>query len=330
MCIGGSRLGFLAGVSLAAACFAIGGCKTTPPEEETSEEVAQGPHAELIAVFPTDKDVADWAPSGEAVDVYALTADPEQGVKPLADDVGSAADIYGQYGFVKSGTCRYERGQSGEAVTLRLFEMESPSEAFGVFSIQAEGTKFPTLGLAARMTTKTLAFVKGRSFVLIEYDGPGDGTNVLMDFGRWVADQITSRGYRPSIMESFPPGSVQDQRYYLHAFDTLALLNFVPKADPGRLRGALGLGPQTDVAIIGYPTAAPETPNYLFLVRYPTEADAEAAYQRYTAYLDGSEDPAERNVAVAPPVRMYLAGTLNAEENSIRDRLAGLLEGLGG
>ena len=35
-------------------------------------------------------------------------------------------------------------------------------------------------------------------------------------------------------------------------------------------------------------------------------------------------------VAVAPAVRFYVAGTFNAEENSVRDQLAKLLAALGG
>jgi hypothetical protein len=186
------------------------------------------------------------------------------------------------------------------------------------------------VGLAAQMGTRALGFVKGSYYVSLEYAGTGDATPALMEFGRWVADQITSPGYRPALLETFPLGSVQGDRYYLHQFETLAGLPFVPKGDPTTMARMLDLGSETDMAIVGYPTTREGVLNHLFVIRYPTSVDASAAYTAYTGYLDNSTNPAEQNVAVAPPVGAYLAGTFNAEENSINDRLAKLLDSLGG
>ena len=77
------------------------------------------------------------------------------------------------------------------------------------------------------------------------------------------------------------------------------------------------------------PTTQTGVMNHLFVIRYPPAEDATVAYKEYEAYLARSTDPAEQNVTVAPPVQSYLAGTFSAEENSIRDRLAQLLAGLG-
>jgi len=92
----------------------------------------------------------------------------------------------------------------------------------------------------------------------------------------------------------------------------------------------LALGPLTDVAILGYPTDKAGELNYLFLVKYQTAEEARAAYTAYDGYLANSTVPAEHNVAVAPPVGSYVAGTFNAEENSVKDQLAKLLASLGG
>lgn len=330
MFISGRRVWQVLAVGCLAALLAAG-CKTTPPEEEAPpEEIEpQGPHAALLMLFPGAQDVADWKPVGE-VEIFGPTANPAEGVKAIASDTGEGAALCGEYGYVKSGRRAYQRGAAGEAVTLRVFEMESPSEAFGLFSVGSRGTQFPLVGLAARMNDRTLGFVKGPYFVWIEYEGPVGATSALMDLARVVAGGIASDGYRPSILESFPRGSVQGERYYLHTFDTLARLEFVPKGDPGTLARVLALGPETDVAVMGYPTARAEALNHVFVIRYPSAEDATAAYNGYKRYLDTSADPAEQNATVAPPVNSYVAGTFNAEENSIRDRLADLLEGLSG
>ncbi|MFO8013019.1 MAG: DUF6599 family protein [Phycisphaerae bacterium] len=313
--------------------LALAGCKTTPPEEEEGEEGAPpapaGAHADLIKLLPGAADVTNWKPEGP-VQIYGPTADPQAGVEPLEADLGDAALQYRAYEYEASAKRTYVRGQAGETMTLRVFQMKTPSEAFGIFSVEAEGDQFPLVGLAARMGMRSLGFVKGSYFVSLTYSGASGASAALMEFGRWVADQITSPGYRPALLETFPLGSVQGERYYLHTFETLASLDFVPKGDPTTMARMLDLGSETDVAIMGYPTTREGVLNHLFVIRYPTSVDASAAYTAYKGYLEGSTNPAEQNVAVAPPVGAYLAGTFNAEENSINDRLAALLDSLGG
>jgi len=318
---------------VAAGVLALGGCKTTPPGEEEGEGGAPptpaGPHADLVKLLPGAADVTNWTPKGE-VQVYGPAADAGAGIEPLEADLGQAASAYRAYEYVASAKRAYVRGQAGETMTLRVVHMKTPSEAFGIFSVRADGDQFPLVGLAARMGPRSLGFVKGSYFVSLDYSGTGGASAALMEFGRWVADQVSSPGYRPALLETFPLGSVQGERYYLHAFETLASLRFVPKGDPTTMARMLDLSSETDVAIMGYPTTREGVMNYLFVIRYPTSVDASAAYTAYRGYLENSTSPAEQNVAAAPPVGAYLAGTFNAEENSINDRLAALLDSLGG
>ncbi|KPK43219.1 MAG: hypothetical protein AMK72_13625 [Planctomycetes bacterium SM23_25] len=314
--------------------LAVAGCKTTPPEEEKKGEAAPQPgtigaHASLLKLLPSDADIGDWKTDG-AARVFGPAAVAAEGMEAIEADLGQAAAAYRAYGYVRSAVRHYIRGAEGERVTVRLFEMKTPSEAFGIFSVRSSGGTFPLVGLAARMGSKVLGFVKGAYFASIEYAGVSDATPVLMDFGRWMADQITSPGYRPAVLETFPLGSAQGERYYLHRFETLAGLAFVPKGDPTTMARMLDLSDETDVAIMGYPTETAGVLNYLFVIRYPSAVDAGAAYTAYDGYLSNSTSAAEQNVAVAPPVGSYVAGTFNAEENSVRDQLAKLLTGLGG
>jgi hypothetical protein len=318
-------------LALAAALVAAG-CKTTPPEDAGAKSKPEptGPHASLLKLFPSDQDIGDWKAAGAAA-VFGPEARTSDGVQPLEADIGPAAATIRAYDYVKSAARKYARGAGAETVTVRLFEMKNPSEAFGVFSVATDGAQFPMIGLAARMGNTVLGFVQGPYFALVEYQGTSEATaSILLEFGRWIAEHITSPGYRPSLLEMFPLASIQGERYYLHQFSTLAMLPFVPKGDAATMSRMLALGPKTDVAVMGYPTETPGAVNYLFLIHYPTEADAQAAYAAYTGYLDSSTNPAEHDVAVAPPVGAYLAGTFNAEENSLRDQLAKLLAGLKG
>ncbi len=334
MAIRRRRFGQVLAVALAAMMVAAAGCKTTPPEEGEKggaepKPAATGPHAALLKLLPNDADVGDWKTDGEAK-VFGPAADAATGVGAIESDLGQAAAAYRAYGYVRSVVRHYIRGSGGDRVTVRVFEMKTPSEAFGVFSVSSSGGTFPLVGLAARMSKKALGFVKGPYFASIEYAGISDATPVLMDFGRWAADQITSSSYRPSVLETFPLGSAQGERYYLHRFETLAVLPFLPKGEPETMARMLDLSDETDVAIMGYPTETMGVLNYLFVIRYASAVDASAAYTAYEGYLASSTSAAEQNVAVAPPVGSYVAGTFNAEENSVKDQLARLLAGLGG
>jgi hypothetical protein len=319
-------------VVLALAALAVAGCKSTPDEVAgKAKSEPTGPHASLLKLFPSSGDMADWKPAGDAK-VYGPAATSTDGVEPLAVDLGAGADVFAGYGYVKSATRKYVRGQGGDMVAVRIFEMKGPQDAFGVFSVSTSGTPTADLGLAARMKGATLAFVKSSYLVTIEYTGSGAAAQVLTEFGRNIAALIPASGYRPAILESFPIGSQPGEQYYLHTFKTLAALPFFPQGDAAALERALALSMDTEVAVVGYPTSKPGVLNYLFVIHYPTEADATVAQTAYDSYLQAATSQAEKNIALAPAVRAYVAGTLNAEENSVpgNDQLGKLLGSLGG
>ncbi|MCX5655525.1 MAG: hypothetical protein NTY65_12860 [Planctomycetota bacterium] len=329
-----SRLRFWQWLALVFVAVAVGvaGCSTTPSEEGKPKQKVEptGPHAAVLKLFPSVGDVSDWKAAQGDIKVFGPVANPAEKVELVDTDVPALATTLKGYGYVKSATRKYTRGQN-ETVTLRIFEMNGPQDAYGVFSVSSSGTTFPNIGLAARMSTTALALVKGSYLVTAEYSGSMDPTPVLMDFGRWVADQIATTGYRPALLDNFPLNSLEGERYYLHTFPILASLGFVPKGDPAAMARAFSLMPDTDVAIVGYKTAKAGAPNYLFLIKYQTEADAQVAYKMYyESYLAQSKNPAEGNIAVAPPTGRFLAGTFNAEENSVDDQLGKLCAALGG
>lgn len=302
----------------------MGGCGTTPPEETPAppEEAKPGPHDALLKLFPKSGAVAGWRAEGP-VKVYGPSFNAADAVEPIQADLPTEYARFLGYGYRKSGTSRLV-SEMGDTVTVRIFTMDSPSEAFGIFSVHAKGVPSTTPGLVARMGPTALGFVKGDCYVWLEYAGSAPGEAVLRELGTGVAGQITSTGYLPSILASFPRGAVQGEQYYLHAFDTWSSLPLVPAGDPGTVRRMLALGPGTDVTIVGYPTDMLGELNYLFAIRYGSRAEAEAAATAYSEYLDASQDPAEQNTAVAAKGQ-HVVGTFNAEENSVHDRLRELM-----
>ncbi len=327
---------FLVVLCLMATAWALGGCKTAPPEEGPPEvEPAEppeptGPHAALMKLFAGADRVSDWQRVGE-VAIYGPQAVPAQNMELVEADLGPRSRLVRGYDYVKSGTAVYSRGQEGERLLLRIFQMGGPSEAFGLFSVMSRGTQFPRgLGLRARMAENRLGLAKERYFISLRYSGPSDATPVLREFGDKTSEPVATTGYPPAILQNFPTGSLPGEHYYLHTFDVLKSLPFIPMSDPEDLERKLDLGPNREMAIMGYPTTRTGGVNYLFAIHYPTPADAESAYQQYRSYLDASTNPADKNVAVGLAGQRFLVGTFNAEENSIEDRLSVLIEQLGG
>jgi hypothetical protein len=310
------------------AALVAAGCGSSPEQAPVKPEEPTGPHATLLKLFPKAGTVPGWKPQGP-VKVYGPTLNMTDAVEPLVGDLPNDAALFQGYNYRKSGTARYAGAQPTDAVTLRVFDMESPSEAFGIFSVLAKGREFQGVGLAARMDHNSLKFVKGNYYIWIDFGGTGDAEPTLKDFAGSVAGEIKSPGYRPSILSSFPKGAVEGEMYYLHTFETLVTLPFVPKADREMMKQRLALTPQTDVVIVGYPTDKPTVLNDVFTIRYGSPAEAESAYYMYSQYLETSNDPKEKNTTVAQKGQ-FLVGTFNAEENSVHDRLRELLPELAG
>jgi|WetSurMetagenome_2_1015567.scaffolds.fasta_scaffold21325_1 hypothetical protein len=317
-------------VVLALAAVAVVGCKSAPDENPKARVEPTGPHAPLLKLLPGPGDVTEWKASSNA-EIYGPTASPADGVLALADDkdLGPAADVFAGYAYVKSVTQKYVRGQTGDMVTVRIFETKGPQDAFGVFSVAGSGTPVPDLGLVARTKGGLLALVKGSYYVTVDYNGTGSATPVLTEFGRAVANQIVSKGFTPSLLGNFPTGAQPGEQYYLHTWKTLASLPMFPKGDPVAVEKALGLDMNTEVAIVGYPTSRPGVLNYLVVINYPTEADATVANTKYYTYLQSATSAAEKNIAIPEhPVKTCVVMSLSAEENSVGDVLGKLIANL--
>lgn len=315
------------------------GCKTTPPGEEDGEETTDttppkptGPYADLEVLFPAKGVIEDWE-RPDSVRLYLPSTrtalETSETVELLSAGLGLKATIFESYAYRAGGAVTYERPIEGEdeIVSVWIHEMADAEDAFGIFSVAAVGDEFPDIGLLARQTSNTLGFVKGPYFVDVAYSGTGDPAPILAAFAEWIADRIEEPGAKPAILSQFPEGAKPGEIYYLHKFEVLDALPFVPKADPDAVEVVLGLGDDTEMAIVGYP-AGDTAINRVFVIKYADQADANVAYRRYTDYLDNSEDPAEQKIIVSSPVGAYLVGSFNAEEDSIQLKIPQILAAL--
>lgn len=318
------------------ACLAlafVAGCDTTPDDTDQPtppDKADAGPHKALLEKLPANGEIGEWKRS-DAPAVYAVNADPDRELKPIRASQldADARELVKGFDLVKFAHLTYDRGKTQERMDVRIFQMGTTSDAFGLYSVARVGGTSQSIGLDGRMNNEgQLRFVKGPYCVWIKYTRLAGADDMVVEFGNAVAEAIDELGTTPRVLNRFPFTSLKQERYYFHTFEPMRQLRFVPATNPEEMARALDLGPATNVALVWYPTTTPGERNYVFAIEYLSAAEAQSARSSYQSYLDNSPAPEDKNVAIAVAARRYLVGTFNAEENSLDDRLRDLIDNL--
>ena len=105
--------------------------------------------------------------------------------KTLFNYIDGAAELYLAYGLQKTTVRRFEKS-SQPPITLELYEMASPEDAYGVFSFERQDEPME-IGQGSEFGGGLLRFWKGKYFVSIYADGEGKevtrGPQVRQDHG---------------------------------------------------------------------------------------------------------------------------------------------------
>lgn len=155
---------------------------------------ARQPAPELKAMLPQ---VAGWQ-LAEAAQSYF----PES----LFEYINGAAESYLAYDFKELLAAEFELRGGQATLTLDIYDMGTPLNAFGIFSAERFPENQPVaVGLMGYMEGETLYFVAGRYYVkLLGYGlGPEAGA-LLMDFARKVSAPVKDLGVAPPVFARFP------------------------------------------------------------------------------------------------------------------------------
>lgn len=193
--------------------------------------------------------------------------------KTIFDYIDGGAEVYLAYDMRGCLSRRY--AAPGEpAVVLDLFDMGTPPEAFGAFTLDRDGEPLK-VGEDGLSREGWIRFWKGRFFVSIYAERETAGAReTALRLARAIEAGITEKGERPKILERLPQGGLQKQSIrYLHSH--ILLETHAPLSD----ENVLGLGPETEVALASYVRDGKRA--RLLLVSYPDEARAAAARKRY-------------------------------------------------
>jgi hypothetical protein len=137
---------------------------TAPADAQTAKK-NQAVRKPAPPAVPAAFRFAGWAPNGQ---VLKYTKNN------LTDRLERNAGIFLQYGFTDLAVHRFrpavqDKKTAGKEIALEIFRMETPADAFGIFSVRRSGTEKVSGVITAvnRIGSTGAGFVKGNAFVNI-------------------------------------------------------------------------------------------------------------------------------------------------------------------
>ena len=194
--------------------------------------------------------------------------------KTLYDYMDGGAEVYLAFDFRQVWARKYAGPGAGE-LSLDIYDMGSPEEAYGILSCDRED---PGAGIGQDSTYGfgLLRFRQGRFFVsIMTVDEDEASGQAVLEIGRAVAKALGPPGPVPDMVGLLPRESLRpDRTSYFHANVNLNNRYFIASEN------ILGLDRSTDCVFAEY-EAGSDKPGCLLLVRYPGEERAVAARRSF-------------------------------------------------
>ncbi len=226
-------------------------------DDETAEKAA------LETLLPAAFD--GWQKTGED-----RIFDPQT----IFDYIDGSGEVYRAYNLAALLARRY--GKAGQPpITIDLFDMGSPANAFGVFTHDLDGEDAGT-GQGSRYNGGLLQFWKGRYFVSVCADKETEHSRrAVLAAGKAIAESIRETGPLPALVDLLPPGTHQEALRYFHTHEILNYHFFVSE------QNLLALGPHTEAVLadLGDGTGSAR----LLMVKYPRPEEARRALAAFVA-----------------------------------------------
>ncbi len=222
------------------------------------------------------REVNGWEASGRDE-----TYDPES----IFDYIDGAGEVYRAYNFQSLRVRRF-RKQGQPAITVDFFDMESPADAFGVFTHDLEGERL-AIGQGATYKGGLLSFWKGPYFVSVYAEGETPETKVaVLQLGRKIASAIPVEGEKPELLKLVPVAFSLDEARFFHTHLILNYHFFIASEN------ILRLDRTTDALLVPFRSEAGKNRLHLLLIRYPDEGKQAQAYESFVrAYMPDASPP---------------------------------------
>lgn len=190
----------------------------------------------------------------------------------IYDYMNGAGEIYLAYRFSELLVRRYSKPRNPDII-VEIFDMDSPEDAFGVFSHgQGREKGERDIGEDSEYGGGLLCFWKDKFYVCIYAEREtSTSKRAVFSLGRMIAGAMKTKGEKPKLPDYLPrEGLIEKSICYFYNHTILNLHYFV--AD----RNILGLNEQTRAVLASY-----DDKSHILLVRYESTEKATAAYESF-------------------------------------------------
>jgi len=193
----------------------------------------------------------------------------------LFDYINGGAEMYLSYGLVGM-KGRVYSGENLPEVTVEIYEMTDPKNAFGVFT-QTRDKEEQTYGQGSQSNRDAVIFWKDRYFTIISAAKITPESEEAVRYLASAVDKaIPDRGKIPDLVGCLPEKDLAVAGYtYFHHYIWLNTHFFIADFN------ILNIDAQTDAVIGKY--GPPEHRSYLLMVEYPDNDSAQKAYEQMKA-----------------------------------------------
>lgn len=195
--------------------------------------------------------------------------------KTLHKYINGASEIYKAF-RVRRVLARHYVKQDWPAITLDLFEMATPEDAFGAYHHDIRAGQTARIGQESEYEGASLVFWKGPYIVYItSKKAPDPVRAAIFEIGRSVAEAIPNPGNPPQLLRELPEkGRLPGRLRYFHDHFLLNLYYYVSDDN------LLNLGRDTDGVMAWYET--PDGPPMTCVViAYKTQKAAKKACKTF-------------------------------------------------
>jgi hypothetical protein len=200
----------------------------------------------------------------------------------IFDYIDGAGEVYRSYGFRNVEVYRFTAADKPE-ITVEIFDMGSPDDAYGVFS-HARESEESGIGEAYEFRGSLICFWKDRYFVCaLAEEGTPETKEAVFALSREIDKALPASTGRPALVGLLPeedllPNSIR----YFHTHPLLNYHYFLSE------QNILGLSEQTDAVLAAY---APGTV-YLLFIKYRSTTEAKEARR---SFIEKYAPEAEKN-----------------------------------
>ena len=201
----------------------------------------------------------------------------------------ASPELYYAYGFQRQAEVEYQAPQFGSKplILLEIFDMETPENAFGIYSFYTyPRMTFEWVGAKAMLSGGYLRFAKGKYFVQIEgYEFATGIRDGMIALAKAVAAQIKDPPPKPRMFTLLPDNKK------IHGSTKLFRSNWALSQIYSTAPANVPQLADTALGVSAYYQNSADSTNWMdaqivFIIRFPDTTTAESAYIRYRDAVD--------------------------------------------